>query len=142
MLPEERKGLTISLDGKTVCSTLEEEIREYIQDERLRKTMDFKTVTEKSRDRIETRTAYTTADVSWLFGKETWKNLRCIGAIKAEFERKDVKIEKWHYDISSRNLTAPELLHYARMEWAVESMHWVLDVDFSEDYCRIINRTI
>ena len=37
---------------------------------------------------------------------------------------------------------AQELLHHARMEWAVETMRWILDVHFSEDYCRIVNRTI
>ena len=130
------------LDAKGNQPVLEAEIKEYVQDEDLRKTMDCESTTEKSRDRIETRTAYTTADVNWLFGREKWKNLRCIGAIKTEFERKGVKTEEWHYYISSRNLTALELLHHARMEWAVESMHWLLDVHYSEDYCRIVNRTI
>lgn len=27
------------------------------------------------------------------------------------------------------------------MEWAVESMHWLLDVHYGEDYCRIANKT-
>lgn len=130
------------LDAKGNQPVLEREIREYVQDESLRKTMDRKSVTEKSRDRIETRTAYTTTDVGWLWGKEKWKNLCCIGAIKTEFERKGTKTEEWHYYISSRDLTALELLHHARMEWAVESMHWILDVHFSEDFCRIVNRTI
>lgn len=130
------------LDAKGNQPVLEREIREYVQDESLRKTMDRKSVTEKSRDRIETRTAYTTTDVGWLLGKEKWKDLCCIGAIKTEFERKGTKTEEWHYYISSRDLTALELLHHARMEWAVESMHWILDVHFSEDFCRIVNRTI
>lgn len=28
------------------------------------------------------------------------------------------------------------------MEWTVETMHWLLDVHYREDYCRIENRTI
>ena len=130
------------LDAKGNQPVLEEEIREYVQDESLRKTMDCTSTTEKSRDRVETRTAYTTADIGWLYGREKWKNLSCIGAIKTEFERKGVKTEEWHYYISSRTLTSLELLHHARMEWAVESMHWILDVHYSEDFCRIVNRTI
>ena len=43
--------------------------------------------TEKNRDRVEIRTAYTTSDIAWLYGKEKWKNLSCIGAIKTEFEK-------------------------------------------------------
>ena len=30
----------------------------------------------------------------------------------------------------------------SQMEWTVETMHWLLDVHYSEDYCRIENRTI
>ena len=130
------------LDAKGNQPVLEGEIREYVQDESLRKTMDCTSTTEKSRDRVETRTAYTTADIGWLYGREKWKNLCCIGAIKTEFERKGVKTEEWHYYISSRTLTSLELLHHARMEWAVETMHWLLDVHYGEDYCRIENRTI
>ena len=130
------------LNAKGNQATLENEIKDYVQDESLRKTMDSQSITEKSRDRIETRTAYTTSDVEWLFGKEKWKKLLCIGAIKTEFERKGVKTEKWYYYISSRQLTAVELLHHARMEWAVETMHWILDVHYEEDYCRIVNQTI
>ena len=28
-----------------------------------------------------------------------------------------------------------ELLRHARLEWSVESMHWLLDVHFGEDFC-------
>ena len=44
--------------------------------------------------------------------------------------------------ISSRKLKAKELLCHARMEWAVETLHWLLDVHYGEDYCRVENRTI
>ena len=70
------------------------------------------------------------------------ENLSCIGAIKTEFEKDGRKSEEWHYYISSRKLTAKELLCHARMEWAVETMHWLLDVHYGEDYCRAENRTI
>lgn len=130
------------LDAKGNQRNLEAEISKYVQDDSLRKDMDCETTVEKSRDRIETRTAYTTSDVAWLYGKEKWKNLNCIGAIKTEFEKGGRKTEEWHYYISSCRLSAVELLRHARMEWAVETMHWLLDVHYGEDYCRIENRTI
>lgn len=130
------------LDAKGNQPNLEREISEYVQDEMLRKGMDCKRKTEKNRGRVETRTAYSTCNVTWLYGKEKWKNLNCIGAIKTEFEKDGRKTEEWHYYISSRKLSAKELLHHARMEWAVETMHWLLDVHYGEDYCRIENRTI
>jgi len=30
-----------------------------------------------------------------------------------------------------------EILKHVRMEWSVESMHWLLDVHFGEDFCLI-----
>jgi predicted transposase YbfD/YdcC len=47
------------------------------------------------------------------------------------------KSNEWHYYISSRKLKADELLKHARLEWSVESIHWLLDVHFGEDFCRI-----
>ena len=49
---------------------------------------------------------------------------------------------QWHYYISSRKLSADELLKHVRMEWSVESMHWFLDVHFGEDFCRIEDEDI
>ena len=74
-------------------------------------------------------------------GRKKWKGLCCIGAIRKEVEVDGKRTEEWHYYISSRKLSAEELLHHARMEWAVESMHWLLDVHYGEDYCQIANKT-
>ena len=50
-------------------------------------------------------------------------------------------IEQVYY-ISGKELTASDLLHHARMEWGVETMHWLLDVRYREDYFRAQNKTI
>ncbi len=47
-----------------------------------------------------------------------------------------------HYYISSRKLTAEELLNIARKEWVVETMHWLLDVHFREDDCRVLDKNL
>ncbi len=49
---------------------------------------------------------------------------------------------EWHYYITSRGLTAEELLRHARLEWSVETMHWLLDVHFDEDFCRVEDRNV
>jgi len=91
--------------------------------------------TELNSGRIEKRTASTCNEIEWLDGKENWQNIACIGTIHREFEsiKHGNKSSELHYYISSKPLTPEELLHHARMEWAVESMHWLLDVHFSED---------
>lgn len=93
--------------------------------------------TEKNGGRIETRTAYVTREIDWLYNKDVWKYIACIGAIHTEFEKKGKKSSEWHYYISSAPLTAEDLLTHARLEWRVESMHWLLDVHFAEDKTRV-----
>lgn len=121
-------------------SNLEAEIADFVEDECLLKTMDCFSKTEKNRDRIEKRTAYVTSEIDWLFGKHEWKNIVCIGAINTQFETKNGKTNEWHYFISSRNLTAEELLIHSRLEWTVETMHWLLDVHFNEDSFRALEQ--
>ena len=118
------------------------DIRDYIQDDSLRVSMSSQTIQEKNRDRIETRTAFVSHNIDWLPQKEQWLHLACIGAIHTQFQTQAGKSSQWHYYLSSRQLSADELLHHARMEWAVESMHWLLDVHFDEDYLRVANKTI
>ncbi len=113
--------------------TLHEEIELYFQDE---ETENY-SHTEKNGGRIEKRTAYVSIDIEWLSGKKNWENLTTIGAIHTEFIKGDKRSSEWHYYISSRKLTAQELLKHARLEWAVESMHWLLDVHFSEDKTKV-----
>jgi len=120
--------------------TLKQDIEDYVQDSSLMNGMNKSVKIEKNRNRIEKRTAFVTDDISWLFGKDEWSGLVCIGAIHTEFKTKNGTSSEWHYYISSRNLTAEELLSHARMEWSVEVMHWLLDVHFGEDLCRVIEQ--
>lgn len=122
--------------------TLKKDIEDYVQDASLRKEMDCCKLTEKNRGRLEQRTAYSTDDIEWLYGKNNWKNLCCIGAIHTQFTSKKGTSSEWHYYISSRRLTAEELMKHARLEWSVEAMHWLLDVHFQEDSCRVVNENV
>ena len=124
------------LCAKDNQQTLKSDIEEYVQDRNLRNKMNCVTKTEKGHGRTETRTAFTTNEVSWMPGGREWPGLKCIGAIKTHFEYKGKVTEEWHYYISSKELGAEDLLHHARMEWGVETMHWLLDVRYGEDSFR------
>jgi predicted transposase YbfD/YdcC len=121
---------------------LKEGLEEYVQDKDLRTTMDMFETCEKNGGRIEKRTGFVTYDIDWLSDKGNWKNLSCIGAINRQFTYKGKTSNEWHYYISSRKLTAEELLKRARLEWTVESMHWLLDVHFREDFCRVEDESV
>ena len=113
--------------------TLKDDIELYFKNETV---PSYRTI-EKNGGRIETRTAYVCNEIDWLYQKEKWINISCIGAIHREFEKGGGKSSEWHYYISSADLTAETLLTHARLEWAVESMHWLLDVHFTEDKTRV-----
>jgi predicted transposase YbfD/YdcC len=130
------------LSAKDNRQTLKEEIEDYVQDEGLRKTMDSFSSIKKQGGRIERRVAYSTGDTEWLFGKEEWPGLVCVGAVNTQFTTKKGVTNEWHYYISSRGLTAEALLKHARLEWSVESMHWLLDMHFGEDFCRVEDKNV
>lgn len=111
---------------------LREEIELYIQNEELEQF----TQKELNGGRIEKRTAYTAA-IDWLNGKEKWESLSMIGAIHTEFTKGEKTSSEWHYYISSHKLTPKELLRHARLEWAIESVHWLLDVHFLGDKTKV-----
>ena len=121
--------------------TLKEDIADYVAHEKLRRAMDTFETLEQNSGRVERRTAFATSDTDWLEG-EPWPGLTCIGAVNTQFTTKKGTSNEWHYYISSRPLTAKELLHHSRCEWSVETMHWLLDVHFAEDFCRIEDENV
>jgi len=122
--------------------TLKEEIKDYVRDDGLRATMDSFSSCEKQSGRVERRVAHSTSDISWLFGKGEWAGLASIGAVNTRFTTKKGTTDEWRYYISSRSLTAEALLRHTRQEWTVESMHWLLDVHFGEDFCRVEDQNV
>jgi len=98
---------------------LKKNIKDYVQDENLRKTMDTTFKTEKNRERKEKRTTYVTNDIKWLENRKDWAGLICIGAIHTEFKSKKRKTSEWYYYITSKHFTAEELLYHARKEWSI-----------------------
>lgn len=75
--------------------------------------------------------------VDWLDGKETWAGLNLFIAVDRIVEEKgDLRTERSYY-ISSLLGTAHHILQIVREHWKIESMHWMLDVTFHEDACRV-----
>ena len=62
-------------------SALKKDIEEYVQDNSLRKNMDFAQSCEKNGGQVEKRRAFVTGDIGWLSGRGRWKNLACIEAM-------------------------------------------------------------
>lgn len=121
---------------------LKQNIENVIKERISNNTVNTCTQSEKNGGRIERRTAYTIFDIKPIKSKEEWSNLACIGAINRKFTTKKGTSDEWHYYISSKQLSAEELLKHARLEWSVETMHWLLDVHFDEDFCRFQDKNV
>lgn len=91
--------------------------------------------------RIETRTAITVSDpvlIAPLRGSQTFVNLNSVVKVTAQREHNGQTTVKSRYYISSLPGDANQLLAAIRTHWSIEnSCHWVLDVAFDEDGCRI-----
>ncbi len=88
--------------------------------------------------RIETRTYTAIHDVAWLQERHDWPGLK--GVVMVESTREiDGKIQQeTRFYITSLVLLAHALGPMIRAHWAVEnSLHWVMDMIFRDDECRI-----
>ncbi|WP_392344478.1 ISAs1 family transposase [Pseudoalteromonas prydzensis] len=90
--------------------------------------------------RIETRVCQQLLiDKSWLDKIYQWSGLKSVIQVTAEVHDKpsgtDTIETRWY--ISSLALGAEQALNAVRSHWQVESMHWMLDMNFREDESRI-----
>lgn len=96
---------------------------------------------EEDHGRIETRRYTWIKRVDWMERpmREQWKKLAGVGMVERRREvASKVSVERAYYIGSQRIDSAKTLARAARGHWGVENqLHWVLDVVFREDECRI-----
>src|SRR5665213_1402830 len=99
--------------------------------------------TDAEHGRIETRRHWITSDIGWLQERHPeWPDLISIGMIEAVREQpgKPASCQTRYY-IASIAPDAIEFAAAARQHWGIENgLHWVLDVIYREDECRIRKR--
>lgn len=92
---------------------------------------------EKNHGRIEKRSCSVITDMRFVDEAVNWTALCCIICIVSTRIIKDKITTETRYYISSQKQKADFFLHAIRSHWGIEnSLHWVLDVIFREDYCR------
>ena len=125
---------------KTNQAILYEEIKEYFsyaEKEEAKKLSTYETL-EKNHGRIEKRKYWISSDIGCLTGKEKWKNLKTIGKVESIREMDEKRSFETRYYILDQEMTAEEMSRIVRGHWGIENnLHWVLDVHFREDACKI-----
>lgn len=154
---EKISGEVVAIDGKTICGSKDvtknkraiHVVSAWASQNGLvlgelatsEKSGDYAITSEKSHGRFEQRECYVTTDLSWLIGREEWKNLAGIGMILSERQKigSDTVEKAANYVIYSKaSMTAMDILLAKRQHWGIENnLHWTLDVIFNEDDSRM-----
>lgn len=96
---------------------------------------------EKGHGRLEVRECWTLSDPESLASIQSlanWRDLRTVIMVKSERFVGDKRSEESRYYISSLSGDAERALEAVRGHWGIENkVHWVLDIAFREDDCRI-----
>lgn len=101
---------------------------------------DFAQTIDKGHGRIELRRCWALAgaELDYLVQKPQWRGLNSVVMLQRERRIKGQTSRETHYYISSLDPNAAKILAAIRTHWTVENhLHWVLDVAFDEDACRI-----
>jgi predicted transposase YbfD/YdcC len=127
--------------------TLHRDVVEFLEEQRTRGFADcaagrWQTLetTDADHGRIEVRNHWIVDDIEWLKERHPeWLDLTSIAMVESRIENPGGSTSsQTRYYIASLRANANEFATAARQHWGVESgLHYVLDVVFREDDCRI-----
>ena len=100
--------------------------------------LDYHETYDENHGRIERRRYWTTSTLDTIRTRDAWQQLQTVGVAEAERSRNgETTIERRYYIVSLPS-DAKLFCTAVRSHWQIENVvHWVLDIAFREDECRI-----
>jgi predicted transposase YbfD/YdcC len=99
---------------------------------------DHHTTIDADHGRLETRNYWITADIECLGVKGSWAHIASVGLVESHREVGGAVSSEQRFFLTSLPCDAVRFAQAVRQHWGVENaLHWVLDVSFREDDCRI-----
>lgn len=137
-----RADYVLALKGNQ--GILNEDVRLYFEDAdivcQIQDAGNYKKTIEKAHGQIEIREYFQTDNIHWLSQKSKWKGLKSFIMERTTIKREENEIKECRYFISSLPLDIITVCRAVRGHWAIESMHWHLDVTFREDANTTLNK--
>jgi predicted transposase YbfD/YdcC len=109
------------------------------EDPNFDRIVDFAETTDKGHGRTEVRRCLTCYDLSAISRQKDWSKLGSVVLVEVDRTVGDkTSTEQRYYISSQKRLPAKVALATVRAHWGIENrLHWVLDLAFREDDCRI-----
>ena len=122
--------------------TLHEDVKLFAAEQKANGFKDTQVGRDKTVDgdhgRIETRIITAFHDMAWLQQRHDWPRLQGVVMVESTREIGDKIERETRFFITSLAWLASQLGPVIRSRWAIEnSLHWVLDMVFRDDECRI-----
>ena len=121
--------------------TLREDVEVFVEEQKANgfqhATISRDQTVDGDHGRIETRTTTVIHDADWLRDRHDWPALKSVVMVESIREAGDKTEPETRFYITSLAMTAAQLAPVIRSHWMVESMHWVMDMVFRDDECRV-----
>ena len=131
--------LAVKDNQPTLAADIAAVFEEARQDPEALARMRFHETREKGHGRTEVRRCWTTSALDHITQRDQWERLSTLVLVESERTvNGKTTLEHRHY-ISSQSFLSPEqALEHSRSHWGIENgLHWVLDIAFREDECRV-----
>src|SRR6202049_3967352 len=137
---DKKADYVLALKGNQ--GTLRDDVELFATEQKARGFADSKisqdTTVDGDHGRIETRTTTVIHDVEWLQKHHNWPGLNAIVVVETSREIQQKIEQETRFYLTSLGMLAAIIGPVIRSHWAIEnSLHWVMDMVFRDDECRV-----